>query len=214
MRISRRAAIAQIATGSGLVASAAYAQSSALTPTPFQVVGPFYPVRRPDDHDADLTLIDGHNARAAGMAIELTGRVLSARGAPVAGAVIEVWQANAAGRYAHASDGSGLPLDDHFQGFGHIRTDAEGRYRLLTVKPGAYPVGGPGSQVRTPHIHFEIAGREDRLTTQMYFPGEALNETDLLLRGQPDAAALIARAASAAADGTARFTWDIVLISG
>jgi protocatechuate 3,4-dioxygenase beta subunit len=212
MRISRRAAIAQIATGSGLVASVAYAQSSALTPTPFQVVGPFYPVRRPDDHDADLTLIDGHNARAAGMVIELTGRVLSARGAPVAGAVIEIWQANAAGRYAHASDSSGLPLDSDFQGFGHIRADAEGRYRLLTVKPGAYPIGG--GQVRTPHIHFEIAGREDRLTTQMYFPGEALNETDLLLRQEADPAALIARAASAAADGTARFNWDIVLISG
>lgn len=212
MNISRRAAIAQIAAGTGVLATGAFAQGTALTPTPFQVAGPYYPVRRLADLDADLTLVNGHSARAAGMVIELTGRLLSARGEPVSDAAIEVWQANAAGKYAHASDPTTLPPDANFQGFGLLRTDAQGRYRLLTVKPGAYPIGG--GQVRTPHIHFEVAGREDRLTTQMYFPGEALNESDILLRQEANSAPLIAQAAGASADGVARYAWDIVLISG
>lgn len=212
MHISRRTAIAQIAAGSGVLATSAFAQAPALTPTPFQVAGPFYPLQRLADVDADLTLVNGHAARAAGMVIELTGRVLSARGEPVADALLEVWQANAVGKYAHASDTTTLAVDSNFQGFGMLRTDAQGRYRVLTVKPGAYPIG-PG-MARTPHIHFEIAGREDRLTTQMYFPGEAMNESDILLRGEPNPAPLIAQARAASADGVARYGWDIVLISG
>ena len=212
MIISRRAAIAQIVAGSGLVAAGAYGPARARAPTPFQVAGPFYPLRRPADLDSDLTLVAGHDGRAAGTAIELTGRVLTSRGQPVAGARMEIWQANAAGRYAHASDTTAAPLDAGFQGIGILETDAQGRYRILTVKPGAYPI--PGGQQRTPHIHFEIAGREDRLTTQMYFPGEALNAADILLRGEPDPAPLIAQAMPAAADGMHRYAWDIVLISG
>ena len=214
MNITRRAALGQIAAGTGLLATGAFAQTASLTPTPFQVVGPFYPLRRPADSDSDLTLISGHRAGAAGAPIELTGRILTPRGQPVANAVTEVWQANAAGRYAHGSDMSGLALDEHFQGFGRLRTDAQGRYRVLTVKPGAYPIGGEGSPMRTPHIHFEVSGRTDRLTTQMYFPGEALNASDILLRGQPGAEALVARALGAGADGMARYAWDIVLATG
>ncbi len=214
MTITRRAALGQIAAGTGLLATGAFAQSVSLTPTPFQVVGPFYPLVRPTDSDSDLTLISGHRARAAGAPIELTGRVLTPRGQPVANALLDVWQANAAGRYAHDSDMSGLALDDHFQGFGRLRTDSQGRYRVRTVKPGAYPIGGDGSPMRTPHIHFEVSGRTDRLTTQMYFPGEALNASDILLRGQPGAEALIARAVEGGADGMARYAWDIVLATG
>jgi protocatechuate 3,4-dioxygenase beta subunit len=214
MTITRRAALGQIAAGTGLLTTGAFAQTPGLTPTPFQVVGPFYPLQRPADDDSDLTMISGHRARAAGAPIELTGRVLTPRGQPVANALMDVWQANAAGRYAHASDTSGLAVDDDFQGFGRLRTDAQGRYRVLTVRPGAYPIGGGGSPVRTPHIHFEVSGRTDRLTTQMYFPGEVLNRTDILLRDQPGADALIARALEAGADGLTRYAWDIVLASG
>ncbi|HEX8653793.1 MAG TPA: protocatechuate 3,4-dioxygenase [Allosphingosinicella sp.] len=214
MAITRRAALGQITAGAGLLATGASAQTAHRTPTPFQIVGPFYPLRRPADADADLTMISGHPERAAGRPIELTGRVLTPRGQPVANAMMDVWQANAAGRYAHASDTSGLALDDDFQGFGRLWTDAEGRYRVLTVRPGAYPIGGDGSPMRTPHIHFEVSGRIDRLTTQMYFPGEALNRTDILLRDQPGAEALIARALEAGADGLTRYAWDIILASG
>lgn len=212
MEVSRRAAIAQLAAGTGLLASRAFAQAPGRAPTPFQVAGPFYPMSRPADVDSDLTLVNGRPARAAGPAIEIVGRILSARGHPVGGAVLEVWQANAAGKYAHPSDPTDLALDPDFQGFGVIRTDAQGRYRLLTVKPGAYPIGG--GMMRAPHIHFEVAGRQDRLTTQMYFPGEALNASDLLLRPEPNGAALIARADGASAQGLTRYAWDVVLTSG
>jgi protocatechuate 3,4-dioxygenase beta subunit len=93
-----------------------------------------------------------------------------------------------------------------------LRTDAQGRYRVLTIKPGAYPIGG--GQVRTPHIHFEVAGHDDRLTTQMYFPGEAMNAADILLSEEPNPAPFMARPVTATAGGPARYVWDIVLASG
>jgi protocatechuate 3,4-dioxygenase beta subunit len=214
MLVTRRAALAQIAAGSALTGTALFAQDTALPETPEQIVGPFYPLRRPADSDADLTLIRGRHARAAGEVLEVTGRVLTRSGGPVPGALVEIWQANAAGRYAHASDPNiAAPLDPNFQGFARIRADRLGRYRFVTVKPGAYPIGG--GRFRTPHVHLDVSGRTDRLATQMYFPGEPLNDADLI-RSELGAlaAAATARAEGTTADGRKRFVWDIVLNAG
>jgi len=144
--------------------------------TPEQAMGPFYPVMKPLDKDADLTVIRGKRGRAQGSTIHVMGRVMDHKGEPVRGAQLEIWQANAAGRYAHPSDGNPAALDPNFQGYCIIKTDRDGRYRFKSIKPGAYPIG-PGT-TRPPHIHLEVLGHKNRLITQMYFPGEPLNEKD------------------------------------
>jgi protocatechuate 3,4-dioxygenase beta subunit len=193
---------------------------AALEPTPSQTSGPFYPLTRPLEADADLTLLEGHAERAAGQVIHLTGRVLNARGEPIAGAKIELWQANAKGRYAHPDDRNPAPLDPNFQGFGAQLTDADGQYRFKTIKPAAYPINAMNPErVRPPHIHFDVAARDSRLVTQMYFPGEPANATDLIL-GRMDAAeqrALIAQVSRPPADlepDSLLVRWDIVLAGG
>jgi protocatechuate 3,4-dioxygenase, beta subunit len=155
----------------------AYAQT--LKRTPGEIVGPFYPVLKPLDQDADLTVISGKPGHAQGQIVHLMGRVLNLKGEPVQGAKIEIWQANTHGRYTHPSDTNPAPLDLNFEGFSVQFTDDEGRYRFKTIKPGAYPANA--NWMRPPHIHFEVTGKSNRLTTQMYFPGEPLNDTDILL---------------------------------
>jgi protocatechuate 3,4-dioxygenase beta subunit len=151
--------------------------------TPEQIMGPFYPIIRPLDHDMDLTVIKGKRGHAQGKLIHLTGRVLNSQGKPVGGAKVEIWQANTHGRYDHPTDTNPAPLDPNFQGYGVLVTDAEGRYRFKTIKPGAYPINPANpSNVRPPHIHFDVIGAKDRLVTQMYFPDEPLNEKDILFR--------------------------------
>ena len=151
--------------------------------TPEQIMGPFYPITRPLDHDMDLTVIKGKRGHAQGKVIHLTGRVLNSQGEPVRGAKIELWQANTHGRYAHPTDINPAPLDPNFQGYGLQITDSEGRYRFKTIKPGAYPINPVNPvNVRPPHIHFDVLGRNDRLVTQMYFPDEPLNEKDGIFR--------------------------------
>jgi protocatechuate 3,4-dioxygenase beta subunit len=162
----------------GAVAALGVARASAaelLRRTPTQVTGPFYPVEKPLDSDADLTLIKGHKQRAAGQVVHVMGRVRNAAGEPVAGARIEIWQANTHGRYTHPGDSNTAPLDPDFEGYASLTTDEQGRYRFKTIKPGAYPAG---DMVRPPHIHFDVTGRKNKLVTQMYFPGEALNDDD------------------------------------
>jgi protocatechuate 3,4-dioxygenase, beta subunit len=147
--------------------------------TPEQIMGPFYPIIRPLDRDMDLTVVKGKRGHAQGKLIHLTGRVLNSKGEPVRGAKIELWQANTHRRYAHPTDINPAPLDPNFQGYGVQITDAEGRYRFKTIKPGAYPINPANpSNARPPHIHFDVLGRKDRLVTQMYFPDEPLNEKD------------------------------------
>ncbi len=137
----------------------------------------------------------------------------SRAGTPAArGARIEIWQANAAGRYAHPADGSPLPLDDGFQGFGRQTSDAEGRYRFKTIRPAAYCI--PDGRMRTPHVHFDIAGKRTRIVTQMFFPGEPMNATDFLLKQSESAETLIARLASAPGAAETVLDWDIVLPAG
>ncbi len=138
---------------------------------------------------ADLTAPGG--GKALGERIVVEGRVLDEDGRPVPGVMIELWQANAAGRYDHARDQHDAPLDPHFHGTGRVFSNAEGRYRYVTVKPGAYPWRNHHNAWRPNHIHYSLfgAGFAQRLITQMYFPGDPLLALDPIYQAVPDAAA-------------------------
>jgi protocatechuate 3,4-dioxygenase beta subunit len=171
-----------IKAGAGIAACAVTASviANPSKPTPANPEGPFYPKHQQVDKDTDLTLIDGHTERAEGRVIRVTGQVLDEMGNPVEGALVDIWQANSHGRYHHEDDTSTAPEDPNFQGWGMVKTDAEGRYSFTTIKPGAYKVDG--NWRRPPHIHYKVSRRGyHELTTQMYFAGESLNETDRLL---------------------------------
>jgi protocatechuate 3,4-dioxygenase beta subunit len=205
-----RAAVSLTLAGVAGVPVGGAAAGPALGPTPANALGPFYPAQKPADSDADLTQVAGHTGRATGTILYVTGRVLDTRGVPLAGAELELWQANAFGRYHHPSDtdASG-PLDPAFQGFGRLAADAEGRYRIKTIKPPPY-------SSRTPHIHFIVANGATRLTTQMFFEGESMNERDGLYRylSRDDRRAstgrFVDRTPGMEANAVAA-TWDIVL---
>ncbi len=187
--------------------------------TPEQIMGPFYPIMRPMDHDMDLTVIKGRRGRAQGKLVHLTGRVLNSNGEPVRGAKIELWQANTHGRYDHPTDANPAPLDPGFQGYGVQITDAEGRYRFKTIKPGAYPINPANpTNARPPHIHFDVTGRKDRLVTQMYFPDEPLNEKDILfaeLGSTRDAAiGKVLPSTKELEPDSLLMNWDIILEKG
>ena len=154
--------------------------------TPAQTAGPYYPTHDGVEEDPDLTRIKGRPGRAAGELIVVRGRVLDDACRPVAGALVEIWQANTHGRYDHEKDaGNPRPLDPNFQSWAEMLTDADGRYRFTTIKPGAYPADDSG-WIRPPHIHFRISRRGyHELTTQMYFAGEALNAPDRILQALP-----------------------------
>jgi protocatechuate 3,4-dioxygenase beta subunit len=151
-----------------------------------EVTGPLFGEREIADSDADLTRWDG--GEAVGQRIIVTGRVLDGDGRPLPDTLIEVWQANAAGRYRHLRDQWPAPLDPHFNGLGRLRTDRDGRYRFLTVKPGAYPWGNHPNAWRPAHIHFSLFGRAftQRLVTQMYFPDDPLFPLDPIFNSVRD----------------------------
>ncbi len=156
--------------------------------------------------------------RAVGQLMHIEGRVLDEAGRPVPGAVVELWQANAGGRYLHPIDQAAAPLDPNFEGHGRVLTDADGRYAFFTIKPGAYAVPVQETWWRPPHVHFSVFGPSclSRLVTQMYFPGDPLNEIDRILQSIPDAAArqrMIARFLPPASVGDQHlgFVHDIVL---
>jgi protocatechuate 3,4-dioxygenase, beta subunit len=207
MVIGRRGLVASVGAGLALPATLVKAQASS---TPEQILGPFYPIVQPADSDADLTRVAGRAGQAKGPAYVLTGRVVRSNGQPISGASIEMWQANAGGRYDHPSDTSSVPLDPDFQGFARLTTDKEGRFRILSVVPGAYKT--PGGGTRTPHLHFQVSSSTDRLVTQMYFPGEALNGQDILygMMGKR-ADALVARAVDAPQPGVRGLDWTIII---
>jgi protocatechuate 3,4-dioxygenase beta subunit len=182
-----------------------------------QALGPFYPVTKSLDRDADLTHLRGRRASAKGQIIHLMGRVVNPQGKPLAGIKLEIWQANLHGRYAHINDPNIAPLDPNFQGYGMQVTDAKGQFRFKTIKPGAYPTG-LDDWSRPPHIHYYVTGRHEALVTQMYFPGEALNAKDRLLQSAaPNQATLIARVEPAGAGlepDSLIAAWTIVLTRG
>lgn len=201
--ISRRQTFLGIAA-SGTLATPALA----LVPTPRQTTGPFYPEALPSESDADLVTI-GSGPPATGEVIEVTGQVLGLDGRPVPAATVQLWQANAWGRYAHSRDRRNAPLDPNFQGFGAVRTDENGRYRFRTIKPGEYPG-------RTRHLHFLIGGPGfEPIPTQMYFAGDPGNARDGLLNSIRDPEArngvIVAFAPSAAQPNELSGRFDIVL---
>ena len=208
-RLSRRRLVMGITGAAFAAAATERALAAALTPS--ETEGPFFPRDTNVERDADLTRLANRTARAAGQVIEFDGRVLDAQGKPIAGARIELWQANAAGRYAHPGDaGNKAPLDPNFQGYALLTSGADGTFRLTTIKPAGYNV--PAIGVRTPHLHWKIEAGARKLTTQSYFPNEPQNDTDALMRrmGAP-ARDLIARAAKANEPGALAFAWDVVL---
>jgi protocatechuate 3,4-dioxygenase beta subunit len=140
---------------------------------------------RPED--ADLTR--QHAGAPLGERIILTGRVLDSDGGPVRGTLVEIWQANAAGRYVDPGDQHPAPLDPNFTGAGRCLTDGDGRYRFVTIKPGAYPWRNHHNAWRPAHVHFSLFGPwlGSRLVTQMYFPGDPLMENDPMVNSIPDA---------------------------
>ena len=163
--------------------------------TPTEVSAPRMDPARYPPH-ADLSKLEGREA--LGERIIVAGRVLDEEGRPVRGAMVEVWQANAAGRYHHPGDTHDAPLDPNFRGQGRVFADAEGRYRFTTIRPGAYPWRNHHNAWRPVHIHFSLfgAGFAQRLITQMYFPGDPLLPLDPIFNSIPDPAArqrLVAR---------------------
>ena len=151
-----------------------------------EITGPLFHQGEVTPADADLThALDGE---AIGQRIIVHGRVLDSDGRPVPSTLVEVWQANAAGRYRHPVDKFPGPLDPHFVGGGRVLTDAQGRYRFLTIKPGGYPWKNHLNAWRPAHIHFSLFGQAftQRLVTQMYFPGDPLFFQDPIFNSIPD----------------------------
>jgi protocatechuate 3,4-dioxygenase beta subunit len=154
-----------------------------------EVTGPVFSGGWTGPAIADLTRAGA--APPIGERIIVAGRVLDEDGKPVAGTLLELWQANAAGRYHHERDQHDAPLDPNFTGKGHVVTDSEGRYRFLTVKPGAYPWRNTHNAWRPQHLHFSVFGPAvaTRLVTQMYFPGDPLLPLDPIFNSTADAEA-------------------------
>jgi protocatechuate 3,4-dioxygenase, beta subunit len=211
--MNRRSAV-KLASHAAAIASLGLASSIRAQPqvrTPLQHIGPFYPVLQPADSDTNLTHRLGSKDRAVGQLLELQGQVLDLSGAPVPGAIIELWQANAAGRYRHPHDPNPAPLDPNFDGFARFTTDDSGRFAIKTIKPGAYPTAS--GAMRPPHIHFDIRSKSSRIITQMYFPGEPLNEEDPLYRsaGNRRERLLCAYSSGTTREETLTATWIAVI---
>jgi protocatechuate 3,4-dioxygenase beta subunit len=183
------------------------------------LAGPVFGEDTLQPFDNDLTLQG--EGEPLGERIVVHGRVLDEDGRPLSAALVEVWQANAAGRYRHEVDDHPAPLDPNFGGGGRCLTDGEGRYSFTTIKPGAYPWGNHENAWRPAHIHFSLFGRlfEQRLVTQMYFPGDPLFEFDPIFNSVRDPrsrALLVSRfdMARTVPQWALAYEWDIVLGRG
>ena len=182
--------------------------------TPGQILGPYYPVIKPEDRDADLTEVVGRVKRAIGQIIQVRGRIFDESGNPVPLVDIEVWQADFRGHYMHRSDRTAGEADPNFQGYASFKTDKDGQYQFTTVKPGPYQEDGAGG-MRAPHIHFQVTGKVNRLITQMYFQGEALNDSDRVLAfANANRSRLIAKLVPGTSSAVLIANWDIVLRDG
>lgn len=185
-------------------------------PEAVELSGPAFGVTDVTQLDADLTR--QHTGEPLGERITVTGRVLDRSGRPVCGQLVEIWQANASGRYAHQGDQHPAPLDPHFTGVGRCLTTSQGWYSFTTVKPGAYPWRNHANAWRPAHIHFSLFGRAftQRLVTQMYFPGDPLFAYDPILQSVTDDDArerLVARYDHelSCPEWSLGYRWDIVL---
>ncbi len=183
-----------------------------------ELTGPGPAISAITSEDADLTRNAGTGGEAIGQRIIVVGRVVDENGSPLPNTLLEIWQANAAGRYLHKRDQWPAPLDPHFLGMGRCLTDREGQYRFLTIRPGAYPWRNHPNAWRPAHIHFSIFGPStlSRLVTQMYFPGDPLHELDPIMNSIPTDAAR-KRLIAAYDHGVTEpewalgFRWDIVV---
>lgn len=177
--------------------------------TPDQILGPFYPVGKLPVGN-DLT----QGGKAGGTILYLSGRVLNTEGMPQAGAEVEIWQANAKGRYDHVHDQNPAPLDPAFSHFGRLTTDAQGHYAFRTVRPTAYPAA-PG-RWRPAHIHFKVTAQTEQMVTQLYFLGDQYNDSDPHLNSSRRKDALIVdpTPASGKEAGAQEVAFDIVLMRG
>ncbi|MFI7421241.1 protocatechuate 3,4-dioxygenase subunit beta [Nonomuraea sp. NPDC049684] len=185
-------------------------------PEASELAGPVFGVTDVTALDSDLTR--QHLGEPLGERITVTGRVLDRQGRPVRGQLVEIWQANSAGRYLHQRDDHPAPLDPNFSGVGRCLTDDDGRYHFTTIKPGPYPWRNHLNAWRPAHIHFSLFGTAfaQRLVTQMYFPGDPLFPYDPILQSVTDDAAR-QRLVSAYAHDLSKpewslgYRWDIVL---
>ncbi len=185
---ARRRFLRQLASGIIVVAGAGAlrtlssdAFADELVRTPSQTEGPFYPDRLPLDTDNDLIIVSKNITPAVGTITQMSGRITDAKGEPVKGAVIEIWQVDNTGAYIHTRDSRSRSRDTNFQGYGRFETASTGEYRFRTIKPVAYPG-------RTPHIHVKVSkGDRELLTTQCYIQGEPQNDRDGVLSGIRDA---------------------------
>jgi protocatechuate 3,4-dioxygenase beta subunit len=180
---------------------------------------PVFGNRDVDPHEADLTI--QHRGEPIGERAVVTGRVLDGDGRPVRHQLVEIWQANAGGRYIHQRDQHPAAIDPNFTGVGRCLTDADGWYSFTTIKPGPYPWRNHRNAWRPAHIHFSLFGREltQRLITQMYFPGDPLFELDPIYQAITDPAArdrLVARYDHDVTqpEWATGYRWDIVLAGG
>ena len=181
-----------------------------------EVTGPLLGQDRCGGRDHDLTA--QHDGEPLGERIIVSGKVLDSNGEPVPNTLVEIWQANAAGRYLHQGDRHPAPLDPNFSGTGRCMTDSQGNYRFITIKPGAYPWKNHDNAWRPAHIHFSLFGRSftQRLITQMYFPGDPLFYQDPIFNSVRDEQArerMISRfdLDSTVPEWALSYRWDIVL---
>ncbi|MFV2194936.1 protocatechuate 3,4-dioxygenase subunit beta [Nocardiopsis sp. LOL_012] len=185
-------------------------------PEAVELSGPAFGTTDIGPLDQDLTR--HHTGEPLGERITVTGRVLDRRGRPVRRQLVELWQANAAGRYAHQRDQHPAPLDPNFTGFGRCLTDDEGRYSFTTIRPGAYPWRNHTNAWRPAHIHFSLFGEAftQRLVTQMYFPGDPLFPFDPILQAVTEQSARDRLVATydhdlSVPEWSLGYRWDIVL---
>jgi protocatechuate 3,4-dioxygenase beta subunit len=182
-----------------------------------QLSAPVYGQERVGELDADLTRNARVNGEPIGERMIITGRVMDERGRPARNQLVEIWQANSTGRYVHKVDQHDAPLDPNFLGAGRCLTDNDGRYRFMTIKPGAYPWGNHHNAWRPQHIHFSLFGDHfaSRLVTQVYFPGDPLMEYDPILKATPEHARhlLVAKFSLDITEPSFAlgYEWDIVL---
>lgn len=185
--------------------------ANALVRTPDLPLGPYYPLRvKMRGRSSVRDRVDA--GRAPGGLLELKGRVADVHGKALTHVRIEIWHTDAHGRYAHPNDASSALVDPGFIGWQETTTDEHGCYRFRFEKPGTYVVGL--DRHRAPHVHFQVTGRVDRLVTQMFFPGEPLNEPDSILHAVRRRDAVIAALDGHGSHGVAMARWDIVLQQG
>lgn len=153
-----------------------------------ELSGPAFGEFKVNPLDNDLTKNSIKNGEPIGERIVVHGKVMDEFGRAIPHTLIEIWQANSAGRYVHKVDQHDAPLDPNFLGAGRCLTDAEGNYKFYTIKPGAYPWGNHHNAWRPQHIHFSLFGANitSRLVTQMYFPGDPLLQHDPIFMGVPE----------------------------